>query len=165
MPEDVVIRPYLESDLESFHAYVDTVARERKYFGMVVAPPLEKLREGIAKRTGSSMPQIMAVAGERVVGHADLTAQERDGFRHNALVGMGLLQEYRGRGLGVRLLQQLVEGGRRAGLQRLELAVYASNTAAIALYEKSGFVREGLQKKARWLDGRYDDVILMAYFT
>jgi RimJ/RimL family protein N-acetyltransferase len=165
MPGDVVIRPYLESDLESFHAYIDAVARERKYFAMLAAPPLDKLRESIAKRTGSGMPHIMAVAGERVVGHADLTAQDRDGFRHNALVGMGLLEEYRGRGLGARLLEQLIEDGRRAGLQRLELGVYASNAAAIALYEKSGFVREGLQKKARWLDGRYDDVILMVYFT
>jgi RimJ/RimL family protein N-acetyltransferase len=165
MPDDVVIRPYLDSDLESFHAYIDTVARERRYFAMLTAPPLDELRERIAKRMGSGMPHIMAVAGERVVGHADLTAQNRDGFRHNALVGIGLREEYRGRGLGARLLQQLIEGGRRAGLQRLELGVYASNASAIALYEKSGFVREGLQKKARWLDGRHDDVILMVYFT
>jgi RimJ/RimL family protein N-acetyltransferase len=165
MPDCVVIRPYIETDFESFRAYIDTVARERKFFGMVEAPAREKLLKLIAKIKRDGMPQFVAVDGERVVGHVDLNAHEREGFRHNAQLGMGLLPEFRGQGLGERLLELAIAGGRAAGLQRLELAVYASNAAAIALYEKSGFVREGVQRKARFLDGRHDDVILMVYFT
>jgi RimJ/RimL family protein N-acetyltransferase len=40
--------------------------------------------------------------------------------------------------------------------------VFASNTRAFALYERLGFVREGLKRRARKLDGGYDDDVLMA---
>src|ERR1700678_1545449 len=89
MPDRVVIRPFVESDFESFYAYIDAVARERKFFGMVEAPQREKLLELIAKMKRDGMPQFVAVEGERVVGHVDLNAHEREGFRHNGRLGMG----------------------------------------------------------------------------
>jgi RimJ/RimL family protein N-acetyltransferase len=49
-------------------------------------------------------------------------------------------------------------------LERIELGVFASNIPAIKLYEKAGFVVEGVKKKARKLDGVYDDMIQMALF-
>jgi RimJ/RimL family protein N-acetyltransferase len=39
------------------------------------------------------------------------------------------------------------------GLERIELEVFASNTGANRLYEKAGFVVEGVKKKRRKLDG------------
>lgn len=47
---------------------------------------------------------------------------------------------------------------------RVELEVFASNTAAIALYEKLGFVVEGRKSRARKVDGAYDDDLIMARF-
>lgn len=47
-------------------------------------------------------------------------------------------------------------------LQRLELTVYTDNHAAIALYEKFGFVREGKLERYAFRDGRYADVYAMA---
>jgi ribosomal protein S18 acetylase RimI-like enzyme len=78
---------------------------------------------------------------------------------------MGLLPEYRGRGLGRRLATQAIESARQAGIERVELEVFASNQPAIALYRTLGFVIEGVKKMARKLDGTYDDNVLMALFT
>ena len=50
------------------------------------------------------------------------------------------------------------------GLERIELEVFVSNAAAIKLYEKAGFVVEGVKKKGRKLDGEYDDLVEMALF-
>ena len=44
----------------------------------------------------------------------------------------------------------------------IELEVFASNTAAIALYRALGFVTEGTKRRARKLDGEYDDNVVMA---
>jgi RimJ/RimL family protein N-acetyltransferase len=55
-----------------------------------------------------------------------------------------------------------IEAARRLGMERIELEVFASNTRAIALYERVGFVREGLKRRVRKIDGRYDDDVLMA---
>lgn len=51
---------------------------------------------------------------------------------------------------------------RQAGMERIELDVFASNKAAIALYMKLGFVTEGVKCRARKLDGDYDDNVFMA---
>lgn len=46
----------------------------------------------------------------------------------------------------------------------MELSVYTSNVAAIALYRKFGFEEEGVQLRYRKLDGEYFDVLNMAKF-
>ena len=50
---------------------------------------------------------------------------------------------------------------RRRRIEKIELQVYASNRPARALYRKFGFAQEGRRIRARKLDGKYDDVILM----
>jgi RimJ/RimL family protein N-acetyltransferase len=61
-------------------------------------------------------------------------------------------------------MERTVEKAKVKGIERVELEVYASNIPAISLYEKSGFVREGVKRKARKLDGGYDDIVVMALF-
>ena len=49
-------------------------------------------------------------------------------------------------------------------LRKLYLRVYASNHAAIHLYEKLGFEREGLLREEVFARGRWQDVLHMARF-
>jgi hypothetical protein len=51
---------------------------------------------------------------------------------------------------------------RSAGIEKLELEVYSDNVAAVRLYESFGFRQEGLKVRGRKLEGRYQDVELMA---
>lgn len=48
------------------------------------------------------------------------------------------------------------------GLTRIELTVREHNKAAIALYEKYGFIKEGVHKNAVRIDGEYENHIFMA---
>lgn len=79
-------------------------------------------------------------------------------------MGMGVLPAYRGAGLGRRLLADTLDAARAIGIERVELEVFASNTAAIALYRRMGFAVEGTKRRARKLDGEYDDDVIMALF-
>jgi ribosomal protein S18 acetylase RimI-like enzyme len=97
-----------------------------------------------------------------VVGWCDIERHGREGFRHAGRLGIGMLAEARGRGLGRRLMTEAIEAARRQGMERIELEVFASNTRAIALYQSLGCEREGLKRRARKLDGEYDDDVLMA---
>jgi ribosomal protein S18 acetylase RimI-like enzyme len=67
-----------------------------------------------------------------------------------------------GRGVGRRLAEAGIAAAIARGAERNELEVLASNTRAIALYERLGFVREGVRCRARRLDGQCEDNILMA---
>jgi ribosomal protein S18 acetylase RimI-like enzyme len=76
-----------------------------------------------------------------------------------------VLPAVRGRGVGRRLAEAAIAAAKAQGAERIELEVFASNTRAITLYETLGFVREGVRRRARKLDGEYDDVVLMALMS
>jgi RimJ/RimL family protein N-acetyltransferase len=73
-----------------------------------------------------------------------------------------MLPEARGKGLGTRLARAAIDRAWSDGLERIELEVFASNERAIELYRRLGFVTEGVKRRARKLDGQYDDNVLMA---
>jgi ribosomal protein S18 acetylase RimI-like enzyme len=84
-------------------------------------------------------------------------------YSHCAALGMGVLEEYRGRGIGERLIRAALDQAKTGGFERVELSVYAKNTRAALLYRKIGFVHEGTRLKGKKLDGVYDDVHLMVF--
>lgn len=53
--------------------------------------------------------------------------------------------EARNRGIGTQLVNYLIEEGKKAGLNAFTLEVRVSNQAAIHVYEKCGFVSEGIR--------------------
>ena len=97
-----------------------------------------------------------------VVGWCDVIRSERKGATHVGHLGMGVISSHRGQGLGRRLLAVAIEDAFAKGIERIELEVFASNQAAIGLYKTHGFEEEGRKRKARKLDGQYEDFIIMA---
>jgi ribosomal protein S18 acetylase RimI-like enzyme len=75
---------------------------------------------------------------------------------------MGLLPQFRHQGIGKRLIAQSLAAAQAYGLQRVELMVRENNAGAIALYRKVGFEIEGVQRNAVFVDGTYENIILMA---
>jgi len=156
------IRRITEKDIPSYHACLDVVARERCYLVFLAAPPLEQSRAWIFPHIQQNHPYFVATVGERVVGWCDITPLEREGFTHRGTLGMGVHPDFRRQGIGARLLRAALAHAEKMGLERVELEVFASNQPARRLYESFGFVVEGTLRRARKLDGQYDDLVLMA---
>jgi RimJ/RimL family protein N-acetyltransferase len=161
-PAMIEILPTAEAYADSFHSCLDAVARERRYLGFVAAPPVTELRKFVRMVVAAKAAQVLALDGETVVGWCDVLPKALEGFAHIGVLGMGVAATHRGRGIGERLARAAIEHARLAGLERVELDVFASNRAAIALYEKLGFAHEGVKRRAHKLDGVYDDVVIMA---
>ncbi len=155
------IRSATMRDLKGYHACFDAVARERKHLGSVAAPSLKGSRGWMRSVLDAKCPFVVVTQGRRIVGWCDAGPRVMEGFRHTVGLGMGLLPQMRGRGLGERLLRKVIAQCRRRRIEKIELQVYASNPPARALYRKFGFKQEGRRVRARKLDGKYDDVILM----
>ena len=77
-------------------------------------------------------------------------------------IGIGILEKWRGQGIGRRLFEECLALARSTGLKRIELSAYSDNAPAIGMYESHGFSREGQKKDARKIDGNCQDEILMA---
>ncbi|MCB8840561.1 GNAT family N-acetyltransferase [Aurantimonas sp. VKM B-3413] len=105
---------------------------------------------------------LVACRGETIVGTASLNrlAGRRS---HVGQIGMGVHDAYLRQGIGWRLLTALIDlGDNWLGLTRLELDVMVDNEAAIALYERAGFVEEGVARAAVIRDGVLVDTLWMA---
>lgn len=158
----VQILPIREGHIESFHATLDVVAREHAYLSMLEAPPLEMARDYVRNNIAKGHPHMVAVDGARVVGWCDVSPKARVTLRHGGVLGMGLLPERRGQGLGRELMERTLEAARSFGFLRVELTVRADNARAEALYRKLGFEVEGCNRRAMLVDGVYHDLIMMA---
>jgi RimJ/RimL family protein N-acetyltransferase len=158
----VTIREISQEDIESLHACLDSVARERKYLGFTQAAPLEETRKSLMEDMERGVIRLIALGESKVIGWCHIRPDRWEGFTHTGWLGMGVLNKYRGQGIGSALLYQTLAEARNRGLERVELSVFASNLPAIHLYEKFKFEIEGRKKRARKLDGNYDDIIVMA---
>jgi ribosomal-protein-alanine N-acetyltransferase len=75
------------------------------------------------------------------------------------VTNVAVLPAFRGRGCGERLMGALVEKARGRGARRMTLEVRPSNTAALGLYGKLGFMPCGL-RPGYYSDTREDAVIM-----
>lgn len=161
LSKNIRIVAMAEEHTESFRACLDAVSRERRFLALTQAPPGNAVREFIRSAIARRVPQYVALDGKQVIGWCDIFPNERESFAHVGRLGMGLLPQYRGQGIGRRLAEKTIARAKRIGLERIELDVYASNKPAIALYKSLGFALEGVKRKGRRLDGIYDDVLVM----
>jgi len=159
---DYKVVPIAEEHIESFHAALDRVARERKYLALLEAPPLEKTRAFIRNNIEKGIPQVVAVSGGKVIGWCDiLPISDRPVHAHAGFVTLGLVAEFRGQGIGTSILKGAIDRARERGLTRLELIVREENVPAVNLYKKLGFEVEGLKKNANRVDGVYENAYVM----
>lgn len=105
---------------------------------------------------------LVAEFENQLIGNIDLTGNHRQVMQHNALVGMGMLLEWRNQGLGSALMQAAIDWAKSNPiLENLQLEVYAENVAGINLYQKMGFKQCGIIPNLFKDNGKYCDSIMM----
>jgi putative acetyltransferase len=106
----------------------------------------------------------VAVVGGDVVGQLGLMTNTRRARRkHAAEIGMGVRDDYWGKGVGSALVSFAIDAAENwLNVSRLELNVYTDNERAIALYTKHGFEKEGEMRAFAFRNGRYVDALMMA---
>jgi RimJ/RimL family protein N-acetyltransferase len=161
-PMSAIIASIREEHIEGYHAALDVVAREHRYLALLEAPPVEASRRFVNHNIAGGFPHFVALDGDRVVGWCDVVPGDRPSTLHCGHLGMGLLPDWRGHGVGRRLIERTLEACRAFPLARVELEVRTDNAGAIALYRRVGFEEEGRRRRALRVDGVYYDTITMA---
>ena len=155
-----VVRPLTADDLDQVIDLFVAVVDEGRWLG--TEPPLE--RDAQRERFSQSLEQpessasLVAVAGDRVIGHV-LVHLERYG-----VAGLGMMVDvaWRGRGVGGALVDAAIQSARDLGAHKLALQVWPHNTVARRLYLRHGFVEEGiLRRQYRRRNGELWDAVIM----
>ena len=146
MPEAVVaVRPVDfgdEAELAQFVGLLDAYARDPMGAGTALAPEVrERLMIDLPRRQG--LHGLLAEAGDQAIGFATCLVGYST-FRARPLLNVhdiAVLPDWRGLGIGGRLLEAAAELGRRLDCCRLTLEVRPDNPSAQRLYARAGFVQ------------------------
>jgi len=101
--------------------------------------------------------------GGPVVGWvATSSVSARRVYRGVAWESVYVADDARGRGVGRALLDALIEASEAVGIWTLQAGVLADNAASLAVHERVGFRRVGVQRRlGQDRTGRWRDVVLM----
>ncbi|MBO5371225.1 MAG: ribosomal protein S18-alanine N-acetyltransferase [Lachnospiraceae bacterium] len=98
---------------------------------------------------------LLCMEGDRVLGYCGLYMAADEG----EIINVAVKPEYQGQGIANQLMQALLEAGESRGVSRFFLEVRVSNVPAIGLYEKHGFVKQGIRKN--FYDAPKEDAFVM----
>lgn len=162
------IRPAEPGDAEQLTRLAEAVSAEPE--GWLISTGGEWRSVGEERRYLKALrryPHAAVLVAERddgaLVGRLSVARDTHPASAHVADLGLMVAADARRRGVGRALMEAAVEWARGAGIRKLELHVFPWNAAAIALYERVGFEREGYRKGHYHRAGGDVDAILMAY--
>lgn len=159
---EITTRPIEASDVDDVHA-ITTSPAVLPTTATVPLTSKSAVAEDIASAHAAPNRHLLgAVVGGRVVGFGGLTVGRRARTRHVGHLFLEVHESFQGKGVGRALLSAILDlADRWLGLARVELQVNADNDRAVRLYERAGFVREGVLRGNILRDGRYVDSIIM----
>jgi ribosomal protein S18 acetylase RimI-like enzyme len=150
----VEIRPAEIGDLAELVAvYLSAAAHHAAIDPVVYAVPdpdaaAERWRRRV-ETTGPDAACVVSVVDGHVVGSASIEVMPTSGVGsmirplRTAEIGIGMLEGFRGLGIGRRLIAHLEGWAAEHGIERIILIVAESNEGAIRLYRQLGYVDAG----------------------
>jgi RimJ/RimL family protein N-acetyltransferase len=164
----VIVRPAEPSDAQGLKELGDAVGSEPEGWLVTtngwrdVADERRYLR---AIRRYPHAAVFVAEDGGRIVGRLSLGRDQHPASRHVADLGLMVAASHRRQGIGTALLEAAAAWARTSEVTKLELHVFPWNAAAIALYERFGFTKEGYRRAHYRRGDEYVDAILMAFLV
>ncbi|WP_158057527.1 bifunctional helix-turn-helix transcriptional regulator/GNAT family N-acetyltransferase [Halorussus halophilus] len=160
---EFTIRPARQEDLSGIVGAIRRVAEERTYIvAESVADEIDHEEALLRHNELKSRMFFVATVGDEVVGWVHLNAPELEKLAHTAELTVGVLEEYRGHGIGSHLLNRGLEWAASNGYEKVYNSVPSANSEAIEFLAEHGWETEAVREDHYKIDGEYVDEVMMA---
>jgi L-amino acid N-acyltransferase YncA len=157
----ITIRPATESDMVAINDIYNHYVQHSTCTYQEEAEPLDGRRQWF-KQHGEKHPVIVAEAGGQVVGWGSLSAYHpRSAYRHTVENSVYVQHRHHRRGIGSRLLRELIVRARKLGHHAIIAGIDADQPGSVALHAKFHFELVGHLKQVGFKFGRWLDVVYM----
>ncbi|AET68291.1 acetyltransferase, ribosomal protein N-acetylase [Desulfosporosinus orientis DSM 765] len=164
--QTVFLREAIKGDALELVTYLQKVSAESDFltfgpgeFSTSVSEEEEILEEShIAKNRF----MLLALVENTVIGCLHFTGGSRKRIQHTGEFGVSALREYWNQGIGTAMVQELIQWAKDLNvIRKIKLRVRSDNSRAIRVYEKLGFVQEGLITREFLIQGVFYDCFYM----
>jgi RimJ/RimL family protein N-acetyltransferase len=137
----VTLRPARPEDAAAIIAAVRSSSQERSYVLMeIYGRSAEQQRQFLERLDRARNLFLVATVGEAVVGILALIDAPLCGEPASSLaVGVHLVREWRGRGIGSAMLRYGVRWAKEHGYRRIEADLFTTNKRSFRIFRKAGF--------------------------
>ncbi|MGC9538183.1 GNAT family N-acetyltransferase [Streptomyces sp. UG1] len=159
-----LLRPFTEADAAVMKEIIEDPEVIRFTDETSEEFSLERLRSWYGSRSEQPDRLDLAVT-DRATGElvGEVVLYEWDPKARSCIFRTLIGPRGRGRGLGTEATRLIVGYGfEQLGLHRIQLEVYGHNHRALRVYEKAGFVVEGVRREADLRGGQWVDWVVMA---
>lgn len=106
--------------------------------------------------------RLVYTEAEKVLAWAALTpVSTREVYRGVAELSIYVDTNYLGKGIGSKLMEELITSSENYGIWTLQASVFPENTATLKLHEKHGFRVVGRKERIAQLDGKWKDTVAL----
>lgn len=159
------VRPARQEDISGVTGAIRQVAEERRYIlAESVAEQVDHQNVLLRHNEVESRVFFVAVVEDEVVGWAHIEAREMDKLRHTAEITFGVIDEYRGHGIGTRLFERALDWAGENGYEKLYQSIPATNELALGFLEDKGCEVEATRENHYKIDGEYVDEVMLAVY-
>jgi RimJ/RimL family protein N-acetyltransferase len=159
----VLLAPVAAEDLPTLYRWIndrDVVISSASYQPVHFSDH-EAWWEAVSHDRGTVLFAIREIGSDGLVGTCQLVGIDSPHRSAELRIRIGAPAD-RGRGYGTEAVTLLLRHAfADLDLHRVTLDVFATNAPAIAVYERCGFVREGVLREAVYLNGRREDIVVM----
>ena len=162
----LTVREAEKSDASEILSFMKRVGGESDYlsFGFEGAGADVRKEEEFITRFRSAVNSVLFVGtiDGRIVTVAEFSSYEKSRFSHNANIGISVLKEFWGQGIGSIMMGELIDFGKGTNyVKNIILTVISDNERALALYKKFGFEETGRHKNFSKVGNEYYDATIM----
>ncbi len=154
------------ADAAGIAGLVQAVARAEPYCGLraddVDAKVLADFLAVRPEDSGNGLCLVADGAGS-VIANLLATHSPRPEERHVLTLSLCVDPGARRQGIARQMLEEGLHFARAHGYRRVEVAVLAENTPALALYRQAGFIEEGRRRERYRIGGNYVDEVFLAF--
>lgn len=159
-----LIREAVPADAAGIVALLRETAAEG-WLGLPGSPhTAEQERVALASAPREQFAVWVGEAQRHIVGHLLLARGPLPFQHHLADVAIAVARQARRQGLGGRLLETAAGWARQQGIRKLTASVFGDNLAALQLFERHGFEREGVRRDQFHVRGAWRHEVVLARF-
>jgi L-amino acid N-acyltransferase YncA len=159
---DFLIRKYLDTDAEAVRKIINTSILHTTHNYDYYPKTLEEVQKLFSEKIKDGFPVLVGEVNGEVVGYATYGKfRAKPGYSHSIEHSIYLNEKAQGKGLGSKLMSQLIETAKLQGYHIMIAGMDSENLSSYRFHQKMGFIETARMPEVSFKFGKWLTLVFM----